>query len=327
MSSKRLIFSQPYLEFLIPLLSFFAFLPLMFSGLDLYTGILNVTIPTGILSGVFQSNFSIYMFCSLTTAFFCWALNWLINSHDLLFKTNFLPSLLTLGYSASLVYLDEINVSMLSLPLLILAIANLLNSTGEYDRLKYLFNSGFFGGLAFLADPYLICALPVFLAAILIIRPPEFRGSVVFLIGILNVLILALAIDSLTSYSISFFNFQELALQRDLFSNTPLIVVCAVFGIVTFLGLAFLSFNNRSKSNRVKLKIRVLLLVTLCVQCFLIFWQFSSDKEFTLFYIIPAVVYLCVVAYLSGLNKFLKPLLLISHLVLFCSVLFYLFIK
>jgi hypothetical protein len=88
----------------LPLLSALIFIPVLFN-----TDVISVGNTLNIFGEDFAGNYFnsggvIYAICTLSTLLLSWALNNLINNHDLLYKSNYLPSLLAVIYTAAIVY-------------------------------------------------------------------------------------------------------------------------------------------------------------------------------------------------------------------------------
>jgi hypothetical protein len=318
MTRNRLVFSQPYLEYLLPFLSALIFIPVLFN-----TDVISVGNTLNIFGEDFAGNYFnsggvIYAICTLSTLLLSWALNNLINNHDLLYKSNYLPSLLAVIYTAAIVYSEGLSMALISMPFILLSLTSLLSSLGELGRLSSVFNSGFFLALAILLDSYAMAATPIYLGAIILFRPIEFRGVFVFLCGVLNVLFALVLMEVIFR--------SELPQIKDWISfypsvqiqNTSVVswLLTANYSLLSVLGLVCLPSYLGGMSNKAKEKGRVLLISFFILQLFVSVVGYSYSQDWSFFYFVPNVVYFSVIAYLSISNKYLIGLLNACHLIL-----------
>lgn len=329
MTRNRLVFSQPYLEFLLPLLSTLIFIPVLFNSEAIFSGNILRLFGENFAESNSDSRLVVYALCTFSTLLLSWTVNNLINSHDLFYKSNYLPSLLAVIYTAGIVYSEGMSLGLFSVPLVLLSITNLLNSLGELGRLNAIFNSGFFLGLAILLDAYVMLLIPICMGVIVLFRPIEFRGVVVFLFGVINVFFLLVLLHvifrdqlpEVKSWTAFYPNFET---QRILFVSWWLI---GTFLILSLLGLACLSSYLRGMSNKAKDKARILLIGFFVFQLVVSLIQYSYNQDLSFFYFVPNIVYFSIIAYLSILNKYLRGLLNICHLALVGIIFYHLVIK
>ncbi len=318
MTRNRLVFSQPYLEYLLPLLSALIFIPVLFN-----TDVISVGNTLKIFGEDFEGNYFnsggvIYAVCTLSTLLLSWALNNLINNHDLLYKSNYLPSLLAVIYTAALVYTEGLSTALISMPFILFSLTSLLSSLGELGRLSSVFNSGFFLGLAILLDSYAMAAIPIYLGTIILFRPIEFRGVFVFLFGVTNVLFVLVLMEVIFRSDLPEVKdwigfYPSVQIQSIPFVSWLLI---ANYSLFSMLGLICLPSYIGGMSNKAKEKGRVLLIGFFILQLFVSFAGYGYSQDWSFFYFVPNIVYFSVLAYLSISNRYLSGVLNACHLIL-----------
>ncbi len=327
MTRNRLVFSQPYLEFLLPLLRAVMFIPILFNADIISVGdTLKIIGNLPFKGDYFNSGGVIYAICTFSTLLLSWALNNLINNHDLLYKTNYLPSLLAVIYTAVIVYSEGLSMALISIPFILLSLASLLNSLGELGRLSSVFNSGFFLGLAILLDSYAMAATPIYLGALILLRPIEFRGVFVFLCGVINIILVIVLMEVICR--------GELPQVKDWISfypsgqiqNAPLVswILIANYSFLSILGLICLPSYLGGMGNKAKEKGRLLLISFFILQLFVSVFGHRYSQDWSFFYFVPNVVYFSVLAYLSISNKYLIALLNTCHLILIGIIVYHL---
>lgn len=184
-------------------------------------------------------------------------LNFIFNEANFYERNNYLPSLLSTTFMASLEGYFGFNALHLAFLGLMLCCHQLLKLDQNNRAEKYMFNAAFFYSIAASFFPALIFGIPVLYFLGLIFRPFILREFIVFLLGFLVVTFYVVA------YRV-YFQFggfwQDVKLTQQPFeAHTSSLILWVLWALILVVTLYTLSVKWNSFSNRARKELQLLL--------------------------------------------------------------------
>jgi len=209
----------------------------------------------------------------------------LFNKNSFIDRNTYITSLVYVAYFSfyhSFYQLDGLTISH---SLLILSLFEIFKLQPNEDGKKYIFNAGFFAGLAMTFHPALLLFLPFLLLMVLIIRPFVLREIILLIIGFLVPFIYAYAYYWFNDNQI---NMRLITVSTDIKKlRIDFLVTVILFAFTVLLSLLALNRQSQKTSIRAKKLMRVLLMFSIC--CVLLgsldFIFFGQIERFSLLFI------------------------------------------
>ncbi|MFK7758042.1 MAG: hypothetical protein AB8B53_14020 [Flavobacteriales bacterium] len=291
MNRNRFNFTQPYWEFALPLLSWIFLLPLLVSSSgqsDIEassSGFMNELIP------YFSTNVGLYILASVSVMLLSWSIGSAVSNHELLRKRDFLPAGFAALFGSLGVLLFGYSLSYLAVFFYIMAINSLMHVKRESKSFGQIFNTGFLLTAGALMDARLWLAFPFIFFSLLSLRKLAIRDLFILVVGVVNVLSLALGVYFVYGGVLPNWEFlcSSGEYSPESYSVILIHIARAASGLILLVGVLATERYIAVLSNRAKYRFRILTYVTLLIGMLSYVWSYYSDQhlEFS-FFIAPA---------------------------------------
>lgn len=310
MRTKKANFSQPYWEYVLPLLSWVGLVPVLFSSSaevlsPSVTG--NVDFYLNAIS--YSSNGRLYITASLSISFLAWSINWLVNEHNLMLKRGYLPSLMGVLFGVVSILYTGFSLSYLAIGFLVLSVSQLFKSTREIRSYHFIFNSGFLFALGFLVDFRIWIAGVFLIISLLVIRSPRLRDLVVFILGLANVVALFaaykfLALNEVVKFA-SMRHYMEIDSLMSAGAGLGLNIFYGVTVLIFISGMILISKYTLSMNNRTKERMRLFFLIAIGSFILSCLSTYYGKGLYMFSYLVPVMTLLFSISSLSVRNKWM----------------------
>ncbi len=318
MYRRRAYFSQPYWEFVLPLLSWIGLAPLIFmmsgdSVASLYTN--NPDFP---LFYLLHSNLSLYAVASVSISLMAWAVNRLINNHTLIKKRSYLPTLLVVFYSSLMTLFSGFSCVYLAIFFLVLSLDSMFRCSRELRSLPQIFNSGFLLGLGLLIDFRIWFGGILLLLCLVLLRTIKPRDFVVFALGLLNVFAiyaagLYLLQDRIVDMN-SLMNYWQQQFPQDISMWSYFLIGGVSF--LYFYGLVRMINYVVSMNNKTKDRFRLFVLFFSILVIYSLIHKYLFEGLSVYYYLIPLLGLLASMSLLTRNKRIIFYLINLIHFIL-----------